>query len=298
MSDKKEMAEAIAYIDGLNPSDPLELARIYEELKSLIQTILSSTDRINAPRRVKLWTEETNQLRTEVKQLLSSIEDAKALDQQYHNYEEQKTKLLAQKKLIEDLSGQKEEIAQLNTFVSRFNLADLQNDVENLRENAEGVIGQVKGRMEELSNFFRTMKSNAFMEIQQLLTNLGSNTEEITHLLKDADHQVSLKKIELTEAIYHYDLQLAERQNEYNALSNQLTNIIGKLKEVKDKHSKNIRNYETHFSQNQSIWGELGKKHNLDVHLDKLMESTKKNLQQFDLEIKNLLEKADHLNVF
>ncbi|TVL99013.1 MAG: hypothetical protein CV087_19720 [Candidatus Brocadia sp. WS118] len=298
MTEKKDLAAIIEYLNGLNPHNPLEVVRVSGEVKALSQALIALTERINAPRQIKLWKEEVAQLRSEIEKLYSGLEQAKALDKEIHELVEQRAQLLAQKEAIEDLSTQKEEIFQLKAFVSKHDLSALRLDLENLRETAREDMAMVKAWICEILDFFHEMKSDALSDILTLLSNLEQNRKLMEDAMKDAQTDINLKKIELSKWMQPYDIQLHETQNAYNELATQLNDIKSKMAEIKEKHAKNVAAYEAHFVQNKAVWGELGKRHNLDTHINQIIESTEKNLLYFDQEIKSLLRRVDHLTVF
>jgi DNA repair exonuclease SbcCD ATPase subunit len=205
---------------------------------------------------------------------------------------------MAQKAIIEDLNGQKEEISQLQAFVSKYDLSALTKELENLKEGAGNEVSKVEVWARRLIDFFSEIKSEFMGNIQTSLNTLIQNKKEIEQITTDLRTKINLHKIELAERLKSYDGQFQESETAYNDLATQLNEIKAKMAEVREKHAKNVASFETHFAQNKAIWGELGKRHNLEHHLTSLMEDTEQNLKQFDLDIKGLLEKVDHLTVF
>jgi DNA repair ATPase RecN len=288
----------LAYLDGLNPQSPLEVVKVSGDVKVLAEALIALAERVNAPRQVKLWQEEQEALRDEVKKLTHNLEQARLLDQEHKSLAEQRTLLLAEKDMIQDLSGQKEEILQLKAFVAKYDLLEYRKELDQLRENALEDVSRVKVWMGDILDFFTEMKSDFLSEIQVLLVDLEQNYTQMRATIHDAQNEINLKKIELSKWLESYDGELHETQSTYNDLAAQLNGIKTKLLEIREKHAKNVTAYGVHFAQNKAIWGELGKRHHLDEHLAKLFEEIESKLLEFDQEIKGLVEKVDHLTVF
>jgi len=288
----------LEYLDGLNPQNPLEIVKVSGDIKVLTEALIAMLERVNAPRQVKLWQEEREALRDEVKKLTHDLEQTRILDQEHQSLTEQKMLLLAEMELIQDLSGQKEEILQLKAFVAKYDLSEYRKELEQLRENAIEDVSQVKVWMGDLLDFFAAMKSDFLSEIQVLLVDTEQNYTQMRADINDARDEINLKKIELSKWLQSYDGELDETQSVYNDLATQLNGIKTKLFEIRAKHATNVAAYGVHFAQNKAIWGELGKRHYLDEYLAKLYEDIESKLLAFDQEIKGLLEKVDHLKVF
>jgi DNA repair exonuclease SbcCD ATPase subunit len=298
MNENIDSATIIAYLDRLNPQNPLEVVKTSGQVKALSQALMELIERVNVPRQIKLWEEEAAGLKRDIDRLLNDVEQAKALDTELRSLEEQKNQLQEQKEMIEDLSTQKDEIQRLEAFVATHDLSALQQELEKLRSEADGEIDKVKQWITEVKDCFGEMSSPVIDNIRQILRDLEKNQNQLDKVIDDSKKEINLKKVELSKSLQSYDVQILEAQNGYNELVTQLNGIKTKLLEVREKHSKNVSSYEIHFAQNKAIWGELGKRHNLNAHVNQLIEETERNLLRFDREIKSLIEKIDHLTVF
>jgi chromosome segregation ATPase len=295
---KSDINTITAYLDNLNPQNPLELVKVSGEVKLFCNALNLLTERINAQRQVKLWQDEVVSLQIQIKELSETIEKAKGLNEEYCLLEQHKSRLIAQKETIENLNTQKEEIEKITSFLKRYDLPALQKQLAGLKEESKEDIRLISGWASQITDLFGDLKSNVLGELQVLSNELRSNQNQLDDAFRNEDATIKLNIIEMSIRIESYDTQLQQSKKKYNQLATQLNSIKEKLAEIKDKHTTNITSYETHFAQNKAIWGALGEEHNLDSHLDQIIEETEKNLSQFDKEIKNILTKTDHLKVY
>lgn len=288
----------VEYIGSLNPTTSLEMVRISNDVKVMAQVLIEFMERANASRQVKLWEQENRKLQEEINKLVQDIEKARELDGTYKELTLKKDKLLIEKNEIQDLIGQREEIEQLVRFVSQYDLSFLQQELKHVKTDNTDNLLLIQEWITVTDRFLYDTKGNFLKETRALLEQMNKNREELNVVVANFEEALKLNCLEMSRLLETYSGELKTEVKRYNDVVEQLAGIKAKLEEIRRNHTKNVQTYQTHFSQNQAIWGELGKRHRLDEQLSELFKTIENNLFQFDQEIKNVIEKTDHIIVY
>lgn len=298
MNDLINSSSITEYLSKLSPTSPLEVAKASHDAKIIMQALITLIDRLNSSRQVKLLQGETDTLRAEVKNISSEIELASSLNDEREDLIKNRKKLLTEKETIDDLWKLKAEIEHLKKFVADHNIPLLQQKVRELQKNIGEDVSDVNKFFVEADSFFKQLHGDFVRETKELLSTLDQKRQQINDVVLDAGINLEKESANLSRALMEYDQKFKEAFSNYSSLSEQLTEIKSKLLEVKEAHKKNVSTYKTHFEQNKIIYGELGKRHNIENHLTGLFGEIERNLKNFDQEIKVLVEKADQVTIF
>ena len=288
----------IRYLNELNPLEPQEVAKTSAHIKQIMTALFGLINRVNLPRKNKLCEQEADQLKTEITNISSSIEQARVANEEIQKLTKQWEALLTQRTMILDLARQKSEIEQLIDFVAKHDLSVMKQEVQGLQEKATGDIAQLNTWLNEANSLLVQLHGNFTHQTQDLLKKIAKNREQIDTVLKNAQGYIALEQTHLSDLLQQYNNEFSAVHHQYNALAQQLTSIKLKIQEVDENHSKNVAIYLLHFSENKAIYGELGAQHNVDNHIQNLFGEVENKLNQFDLKIKKLVEQSDQMSIF
>jgi chromosome segregation ATPase len=288
----------IGYLNQQNPKGALEVAKAFNEVKAIMQAVIELSERLNISRQVKQLQTETSQLKTEVDSLSQAIEQTKLLNEEHYELTKRRETLRAEYEILSDLNAQKSEIEQLTALLAKHNIPALQYEIQQLRHGLKGDIDNLNVFINEVGSFLTQMKDDFIHETRELLEDVTEKREQINSVLNDTRTGLKNEQIHLSKKLQEYDKDLTEVYSQYKSVAEQINAVKTELVGIRLNHDKNVAVYELHFAQNKNIYGELGKRHNLDNHLKNLFEDIENKLSQFDHEIKTLVEKVDHINVF
>jgi DNA repair exonuclease SbcCD ATPase subunit len=274
------------------------VAQTANDLKAIMTALSEFIQRLNAPRKVSLLKEEITQTRTEIESLALATQQLSSMNEEYRQLCQHRESLLIEKANINDLNRQKEEIQQLQAFVAKYDTSELQQELQQLKNGATSHITQFNAWLNEASLLLPQLQGSFIEQTKALLSKVEEIRRNITAALAESKLGLENECTSLSGLLQEYDPALNEVNTRYNALVHQLTAIKTRLLELKNKHAINIALYELHFAQNKNIYGELGKHHQLDQHVEGLCSEIQGKLRRFDSEIKELVEKADHLTIF
>ncbi len=288
----------IDYIENLEPGDALAQAQITSDISSIMQALISFSDRFNASRKLQLMKEETSRMKVLVVQLQQTIAQMDREQEEHHTIMEQLQELRTRHVELTTLEKQRSEIQELERLLSEKDPAVIQQELMSWQETHQGDINQLNRSLNELGTFFSRLENDFLQETKTLWSEIQNKRNLIDTNLHDISEEVKEENTELSILSKQYYQELDNATISYTEAHTQLTAIKEKLIDIRDRHGKNISVYQQHFEQNQAIYGALGKRHHLDSHMQTLFNQVGEKLDQFDNQIKVLVEKADKMTIF
>lgn len=290
-----QRVEIVEYLNSLHPKGVLEVAKAKADIDAIARAIIMLTERINAPRQIKLLVEEIAQLKTHTQELAQGLDEMKELDEEYENLKKKKEIILQEKMAIENMAQEQEDMIKVQSFIEKHDFGELKTAVEQLKYKNSERLGELLLLLEEATETFSGFSYDFTGEVNESLRIIQHNRNELERKKNGMANTLRLENIYFNNVSGLSKSDLQEAQEEYNNLAVQLSEIQIKLHEIKENHFKNIQIYQTHFSQNQEIWGALGKRHQIDEHLRPPILELEERLKKFDHEINLMVEKADKI---